>query len=261
MKKLNLKFTAFIQSHWIGFYFLCMFAIAFTINLGMCAPIVSFNPSLEANDWLGFWGGYLGGAIGCLPALAAYRHSIDESKRQHEEFQEQLQESRRQSDTQYENMEKDRHLTHLPVMDNHLTLLKSISDLSLLSCPPIQVLYEQLPGTTGHYIRTPSQSELHRIFEKDDHDIILLNVRNIGHGPALSIRLFCETASSVSIGALGEKDSYTFIFCLARSNNRSYHFKFSYSDMLGWNYQQSQDFQISGGRIFSSPIHSPKRVD
>ena len=82
MKKLNHRLTKFIQDHWIGSYFLAILLLAIIINIGMQIPVISFNPSLDAPIWLTFWGSYLGGAIGCLPAIAAYRHSIDESKRQ-----------------------------------------------------------------------------------------------------------------------------------------------------------------------------------
>lgn len=259
MKK-GQKLTEFIQAHWLWAYVVAMLLIPGIVD-GFMYLAIPTRPDLTAPTWLTFWGSYLGGAIGCLPALAAYRHSIDESKRQHEEFQEQLLENRRQSDEQYKSAEKDRHLSHLPVIDNQITLLRSISDLSSISHPSIQVLYEQLPGSDGHYIRTPNQSELLRIFAKNDHDIILFHVRNIGHGPALSIKITSKTTSSVSIGALGEKDSYTFIFCLSPSGKSPHHFKFSYSDMLGWHYQQLHDFQIGVDRLFSAPIQPPEIVE
>ena len=87
MKK-GQKLTEFIQDHWISFYFAAALVVALIVNLGMSFPFASFNSSLNSGNWLGFWGSYLGGAIGCLPAIAAYRHSIDESKRQHEENEE-----------------------------------------------------------------------------------------------------------------------------------------------------------------------------
>lgn len=88
MKKDKQKLTKFIQKHWIAAYFCAALIIAVVVNIGMRLPIVSFNTSLKSDTWLTFWGSYLGGAIGCLPALAAYRHSIDESDRQHKESEE-----------------------------------------------------------------------------------------------------------------------------------------------------------------------------
>lgn len=82
------KLTEFVQDHWISFYFAAALIVALIVNLGMSFPFASFNSYLDSGNWLGFWGSYLGGAIGCLPAIAAYRHSIDESKRQHAENEE-----------------------------------------------------------------------------------------------------------------------------------------------------------------------------
>lgn len=88
MKKIKQKLTKFIQKHWVAAYFSAALIIAVVVNIGMSLPITSFNAFLEAETWLTFWGSYLGGAIGCLPAIASYRHSIDESDRQHKEAEE-----------------------------------------------------------------------------------------------------------------------------------------------------------------------------
>lgn len=88
MKKSKQKLTKFIQKHWVAAYFCAALMIAVVVNIGMSLPITSFNTLLDEDDWLTFWGSYLGGAIGCLPAIAAYRHSIDESDRQHKESEE-----------------------------------------------------------------------------------------------------------------------------------------------------------------------------
>lgn len=88
MKKDKQKLTKFIQKHWIAAYFCAALIIAVVVNIGMSLPIASFNTLLDEDTWLTFWGSYLGGAIGCLPAIASYRHSIDESSRQHKESEE-----------------------------------------------------------------------------------------------------------------------------------------------------------------------------
>lgn len=78
MKKLNHRLTKFIQNHWFGFYVVVMLAIPGIVNFLMNLAIPTL-PELTAPTWLGFWGSYLGGAIGCLPALAAYDPSLFES--------------------------------------------------------------------------------------------------------------------------------------------------------------------------------------
>lgn len=259
MKKGKQKLTKFIQKHWVAAYFCAALMIAVVVNIGMSLPITSFNTLLDEDDWLTFWGSYLGGAIGCLPALAAYRHSIDESNRQHQEFQEQLQESRKQAGEQYGNMEKDRHLSHLPVIDNQLTYIKSIADLSS-SFSSICVVLKQDTNASGHFQQAPDISEINEIIKTNRYDVVLLKIRNIGHGPALAIGLHFAS-SSFSIGTLAEQESCMVLLCLERTDTRAYHLEFSFSDMLGWNYQQSHDFQIGIARLFSAPIQPPERVE
>ena len=84
MKKLNHRLTKFIQNHWFGFYVVVMLAIPGIVNFLMNLAIPTL-PDLNAPSWLGFWGSYLGGAIGCLPALAALYDNRREARRQHEE--------------------------------------------------------------------------------------------------------------------------------------------------------------------------------
>lgn len=260
MKKDKQKLTKFIQKHWIAAYFCAALIIAVVVNIGMRLPIVSFNTSLKSDTWLTFWGSYLGGAIGCLPAIAAYRHSIDESNRQHQEFQEQLQESRKQADEQYGNMEKDRHLSHLPVIDNRLKYIKSLTDLSSVSISSIRILLEQGSIPNGYAPKTPDLVEIQNILKKNKLDVVLLNIRNVGHGPALAISLYFA-ASAFSIGTLAEQESCMILLCLNRNNERRYHLEFSFCDMLGWNYRQSHDFLLLTESSYLSPIDPPERVE
>ena len=243
---------------WLILYVLAILLVAGTINLFMNFAIPT-APGLTTSTWLTFWGSYLGGAIGCLPAIAAYRHSIDESNRQHQEFQEQLQESRKQAGEQYGNMEKDRHLSHLPVIDNQLTYIKSIADLSS-SFSSICVVLKQDTNASGHFQQAPDISEINEIIKTNRYDVVLLKIRNIGHGPALAIGLHFAS-SSFSIGTLAEQESCMVLLCLERTDTQAYHLEFSFSDMLGWNYQQSHDFQIGIARLFSAPIQPPERVE
>ena len=72
------------EVRWICLYILVIIGIAGLINLLMSPSIPSIS-SIGAPTWLNFWGSYLGGAIGCLPAIAALQHSRREARRQHEE--------------------------------------------------------------------------------------------------------------------------------------------------------------------------------
>nr|WP_326189664.1 hypothetical protein [uncultured Oscillibacter sp.] len=259
MKKLNHRLTKFIQNHWFGFYVVVMLAIPGIVNFLMNLAIPTL-PELTAPTWLGFWGSYLGGAIGCLPALAAYRHSIEESRRQHKEFQEQLQESRRQSGEQYASTEKDRHAAHLPVIDYGITHIKSPADFSDVSLSSIRIVLVQLPNASGVSMEKLDIMEITGIIRNEQHDVVLLSIRNVGHGPALSVVLHCSSFS-YPIRTLAENESCMILLCLNRTTSHAYHLEFSFSDMLGWNYRQSHDFLLGIEFPFPSPIQPPERVE
>ncbi len=70
--------------HWIILYVVAILLVACAVN-GLMYLAVPTLPDLNAPTWLGFWGSYLGGAIGCLPALAALYDNRLEARRQHEE--------------------------------------------------------------------------------------------------------------------------------------------------------------------------------
>ena len=73
---------------WLVLYVFGILLLAGAVDFLMQFPFPSFNQTLNAPSWLDFWGGYLGGAIGCLPALAALYDNREEARRQHEENKE-----------------------------------------------------------------------------------------------------------------------------------------------------------------------------
>ena len=79
---------------WILGYAAVILVIAVVINVAMGFSIPT-NAGLTAPTWLGFWGSYLGGAIGCIPAFLALQHSITESKHHRKEAQQERQLSAR----------------------------------------------------------------------------------------------------------------------------------------------------------------------
>lgn len=83
---------------WLILYVLAILVVAGVIDLFMYLAIPT-APGLNAPTWLTFWGSYLGGAIGCLPALAALYDNRKEARKQHAET------------------EKNRRLAVMPVFD------------------------------------------------------------------------------------------------------------------------------------------------
>lgn len=84
--------------HWIFLYVVAILLVAGAVN-GLMYLSVPTLPVLDAKTWLGFWGSYLGGAIGCVPALLALYDNRREARKQHEES------------------EKSRRLAVMPVFD------------------------------------------------------------------------------------------------------------------------------------------------
>lgn len=66
--------------HWIILYVVAILLVACAVN-GLMYLAVPTLPDLNAPTWLTFWGSYLGGAIGCLPALAALYDNRREARR------------------------------------------------------------------------------------------------------------------------------------------------------------------------------------
>lgn len=163
MKKLNHRLTKFIQDHWIGSYFLAILLLAIIINIGMQIPVISFNPSLDAPIWLTFWGSYLGGAIGCLPAIAAYRHSIDESKRQ------------------IERDEANHRLNVRPILNiSFAPLGRSFYKLPYIS-------FSTLEGFEP--VSPPQERDIDNALRQFPEKGSLLSIKNLGFGHALNATL------------------------------------------------------------------------
>lgn len=173
---------------WLAAYVVVILAIALLINAAMLLPIPTIA-ALNAPTWLTFWGSYLGGAIGCIPAIAAYRHSIDDSKRRDEAE------------------ERKRRLDVRPIM--------------LISAPPVTASDIQ-----NYPLVTFSSSEglLDRGTTMQDQDPILpntclLTIKNLGQGHALNLKLFYETPgemfTSVVLGTLEKEKAMCTVFCFS----------------------------------------------
>lgn len=222
MKKDKQKLTKFIQKHWVAAYFCAALMIAVVVNIGMSLPITSLNTFLDEHDWLTFWGSYLGGAIGCLPAIAAYRHSIDESDRQHKESEE----SRRLAvmpvfdcRIRYVSTKKaKKRFSNFFLIDfNGKLCIGDLEDWSELNCYP-----------ACHY----------------------MDLCNCGLGPALQAKL-CFQDHRVDLFNLknGYTSHYIFLFSskylLPSENEGTVHFTVECHDIYGNRYEQDLSFKVS----------------
>lgn len=228
---------------WFLLYIAAVLAVALLLNFLMWLPIPTFG-SLGAEHWLGFWGSYLGGALGCLPAIAALVENRRESKRQHEET------------------ERDRHFSRLPMIDS---AIERISYISSLDPGTITAVMEIDPGTVSFRWKACDRAYLESLsWEKA---LFLLDLENIGFGPALdlSVRFLCDT--DFSIGTLQEHQSFRLLVAISPEMVEPYidhgaqlQAEFSFKDILEWRYAQSQEFHILPDKAIFSPISSPEHL-
>lgn len=219
--------------HWILLYIAAILLVAGTINLFMYLAIPT-APDLNAPTWLTFWGSYLGGAIGCLPALAALYDNRKEARRQHEES------------------EKNRRLAAMPVIAcENLSASYSFSQIESLSTLAAMVFLDQTAGLHDSFKTQNPKNYRKKLSETDGSysKMTFLGFRNIGAGPALNISLSCLNVpqqGSLLIDSIGSNETKTFLLCVqippeANDNYQAqYDIKITFSDIFGNYYAQVQ---------------------
>ena len=230
------------EGRWIFSYVLAIVSIALAINLLMSPSIPSIS-SIDAPTWLTFWGSYLGGAIGCLPAIAALHHSRQEARRQHEEFLQQQKEA-----------EKDRHFSHLPMLDCTVSHIPP-ENISLLQLDEIKAIFDIHTDIPGYYWRNVESETLQQILENGLSEIFLFQIENVGLGPTLSTKL--QLFSSFTIGTIQAGKSFPLLVVLRHPVPDNLTVMFSFFDMLGWQYQQIKTFEWKSEKVFQEPISNP----
>ena len=235
------------EGRWICLYILAIIGIAGLINLLMSPSIPSIS-SIDAPTWLTFWGSYLGGAIGCLPAIAALQHSRRESRRQHEEFLQQQKEA-----------EKDRHFSHLPMLDCVITYYPQES-IPQIPFPAINAMFEVHPDHPESTWSTVNIHTLAKIPSDPGRKIFLLRIKNVGFGPALSTKLQLVHPFSFSFGTLSAGDKFNLIVILHEPLPENLISQFTFDDMLGWKYQQTHTFDLKNKKVVQYPISAPNKI-
>lgn len=215
------KLTEFIQAHWLWAYVVAMLAIPGIVD-GFMYLAIPTRPDLTAPTWLTFWGSYLGGAIGCMPALAALYDNREEARRQHEEN------------------EKSRRLSVMPVFD-------------------CRIRYISTEKAKKHYLKF-FLIDYNGILQIGDFDDWLelncyehchyMDLCNCGLGPALQAKL-CFQDHRVDLFNLknGYTSHYIFLFSskylLPSENERTIHMTVECQDIYGNHYEQDLLFKVS----------------
>ena len=218
---------------WLVLYVLAILLVAGTVNLLMHLAIPTL-PDLEAPTWLGFWGSYLGGAIGCLPALAALYDNREEARRQHEES------------------ENNRRLAAMPVIaceDN--SAIFSLSDIDSLATFSGVILLDETAGFHDAF-RTYDPLEYKKRLEKIDDSysgIFYFDFHNIGAGPSLNVSFSClntHQCKSVPLMSIGSNERKALLVCVQIPPEVDEHYQVQYNigitfhDIFGNHYAQVQ---------------------
>lgn len=230
-------------THWLWKYVAAILLFAATVNGAMYLPIPTLS-TLTSSDWLGFWGGYLGGAIGCIPAIAALLHSQSESKRLHEETAE----AQRRSvlpifsiDIQPPSSYSS-YSTYITLFTNGTSFVKPI-----------------LPNTDIYNELAPYDEET------SDHIGYGCTLQNIGLGPALNLVLLFKSSQNdrylpAKFNSYGKEQQEHLLLFLPKESTSTIELVFS--DILGNEY--SQHFKISHIKANNTftvcPVSAPSLV-
>lgn len=224
--------------HWIILYVVAILLVACAVN-GLMYLAVPTLPDLNAPTWLTFWGSYLGGAIGCLPALAALYDNRREAHRQHEES------------------EKSRRLAAMPVIacEDHSTSFSLGRVDSLLTLTGM-VLLDSVAGL--HDIFTAANPKeyvenLHKI-DVSYSGQFFFEFHNIGSGPALNVSFSCSNTQQKSpllLKSIGSNEITSLLVCVQippeadNSYRVQYNVEITFSDIFGNHYIQIQPLTCS----------------
>lgn len=234
---------------WILGYVAVILAIAVVINFAMGLAIPT-NASLNGPTWLGFWGSYLGGAIGCIPAIAAFVHSVGESKHQHEE------------------LKTDRRLATMPVFSCRSNFLDfELGDKKVLSSLYALVFLNQSTGFHDMFSFSDPKYYIEKVKNvTPPHLYIFFELHNIGSGPALNVSMSCPNiviSHSVPLNSVGAGETRTILMGvhIPQEANDNYLFQYeimvSFMDIFGNTYTQSQPLKVRKGTYSIVPISIP----
>lgn len=238
---------------WILGYAAVILVIAVVINVAMGFSIPT-NAGLTAPTWLGFWGSYLGGAIGCIPALLALYDNRWEARLQHEES------------------EKSRRLAAMPVIaceDNSTAFSLDQID-SLLNLSGI-VLLDKESGIHNLYTTFDPNNYAEHLKQIDDSysGLVFFDFRNIGLGPALNVSVSCSNCPQkkpLLMKSIGSSETRSLLLCVQipfeadSSYFARYDIEITFSDIFGNHYVQVQPLLCRKSQHALSNISIPALV-
>ena len=246
------------SGNWLWLYALAVILLALAVNVAMCIPIPTLH-SLTSGDWLNFWGGYLGGVLGCIPAFAALHESRRQARQQHDEVQAQLEESRRQTEQMLYDSQEVRRCSVMPLVD--LTIFP------LNHCPSTEELDEywclmtDTQGANYTYRPTILTSEKYR---QAPGRYYVVYVRNIGLGPALNATVRDDKNCPFFDGDVSTTHDLKSILEITPIKHsevsRPVNFVIQYTDVFSNLYQREYSVEWTYGGGFASKNFTPPRL-
>lgn len=228
------SFTKFL----ISFFLAGLIIVPLLINGLMYAPIPTPS-SLDASDWLSFWGGYLGGIVGSAAALIALFATYKQAERHH--------------DDDLEN----RRLGTMPYIDVRYTPY---------TCCPRNLDQIEWFGTVdeqkGFEIRYTSSEQQYYDFCEEHYlyDMFYIMVSNIGLGPAADVTLWYGDFNFM-LNGIGVNSSRTFLLAFYFANNEVVErtFSITFADAFGNEYEQHLPFSTGLESEFTFESLSPPK--
>lgn len=230
-------------THWLWKYVAAILLFAAAVNGAMYLPIPTLS-TLTSGDWLGFWGSYLGGAIGCIPAIAALLHSQAEAKRLHEETAE------------------THRLSIMPAFSVEMNLRHNFDAYTV--CVALNPDGTLTVKSTDAAITARMFADTHGGTDKD-YVCHNCELQNIGLGPALGLKLTLksglnEQAKRLIFDSYGAGKVVHILLCLPKRTSSTV--VLTYSDFLGNEYSQSFSlaYTKSDDRYTVLPVSAPTLI-
>lgn len=239
--------------HWIFLYVVAILLVAGAVN-GLMYLAVPTLPDLNAPTWLTFWGSYLGGAIGCVPALLALYDNRREARKQHEES------------------EKTRRLATMPVIscENNSSSF-SLNQVDSLLTLSGMILLDMASGFHNFFSPADPKKYVEYLDLIDDSysGFVFIDFQNIGLGPALNVSISCSNSQQKNpqlMKSIGSNETRSLLLCVQIPHEADdnylvrYDIEIKFSDILGNQYVQVQPLMFRKNKCALSHISIPALV-
>lgn len=245
---------------WLILYILFIIVVSLLINLLLYLPIPSAG-NVDAPDWLGFWGSFLGSMIACIPAFFALDESRRQAKQQHNEVQEQLTESRRQAEQMHFETLESRRCSVMPIVDLIIFPIYEYPDENDL--PNYWALIDDKEGvnqavSSNHFTR--------EMYKSSPGNFYSFHIKNIGLGTALDAQI---TAGDVIFfgGDVATSFDWNSIFRITSDNAnakeplKQFDFKIRYHDVFSNLYERECSVRLGSMSISVLRATPPKLIE